>query len=506
MALSDNKRIAMNSAILYAKLILSTLIGLYASRLVLQALGVSDYGIYTVVGGVVAMMNFLGTTMVSVTNRYIVVEMGKGESGDCNKVFNTTLAIHIFLALLILVLGETIGVYYVENILHVPEGKTADALFVLHASIAACILNVLYVPYNGLIMAREKFLFTSCVEIARTLVKLALVIWLVTYMGNRLKAFSLIVVLFSALLPISMYLYCYVKDRQIIRWNFNRCWSDYTDIFKFTFWMMIGALASIGQSQGANMVVNLFFSTAVNAAYGIANQVNSYVMMFVKSFNQAAIPQIMKNQENNAERSINLVYATTRYSFFILLLPAFPLLLNMNHVLILWLGKAPIYTSSFASLLLVCSLIRCLGAGFDAIIQATGKVKLNQIVYSVAYLAVLPAAYFLYKAGFPVDTVNVLIIIAAIIVLVFQTFYLSRITDLTIMGYVRKTLLPVLGVTLALLPAMYLDSLLPDDNRGFLLSLCLSAVWVILTVYCVGMKKEERERMNSLVKKLVKKI
>lgn len=506
MALSDNKRIAMNSAILYAKLILSTLIGLYASRLVLQALGVSDYGIYTVVGGVVAMMNFLGTTMVSVTNRYIVVEMGKGESGDCNKVFNTTLAIHLFLALLILVLGETLGAYYVNSIMHLPGGRTADALFVLHASIAACVLNILYVPYNGLIMAREKFLFTSCVEIVRTLVKLALVIWLVTYMGNRLRAFSLIVVLFSALLPISMYLYCYVKDRQIIRWNFNRCWHDYTDIFKFTFWMMIGALASIGQSQGANMVVNLFFSTAVNAAYGIANQVNSYVMMFVKSFNQAAIPQIMKNQENNAERSINLVYATTRYSFFILLLPAFPLLLNMNHVLILWLGKAPIYTSSFASLLLVCSLIRCLGAGFDAIIQATGKIRLNQIVYSVAYLAVLPAAYFLYKAGFPVNTVNVLIIIAAIVVLVFQTFYLSRITDLTIMGYVRKTLLPVLGVTLALLPAMYLDSLLPDDNRGFLLSLCLSAVWVILTVYCVGMKKGERERMNSLVKKLVKKI
>lgn len=501
MALSDNKRIAMNSAILYAKLILSTLIGLYASRLILQALGVSDYGIYTVVGGAVAMMNFLGTTMVSVTNRYIVVEMGKGEAGNCNKVFNTTLTIHLFLALLILVLGETLGVYYVNNIMHLPEGKTADALFVLHASIAACILNILYVPYNGLIMAREKFLFTSCIEIVRTLVKLALVVWLVTYMGNRLRAFSLIVVIFSAFLPISMYIYCRLKDRAVIKWHFNRCWHDYTEIFKFTFWIMIGALASIGQSQGANMIVNLFFSTAVNAAYGIANQVNSYVMMFVKSFNQAAIPQIMKNQESNAERSINLVYATTRYSFFILLLPAFPLLLNINHVLALWLGKAPIYTSSFASLLLVCSLIRCLGAGFDATIQATGKVKLNQIVYSVAYLAVLPIAYVLYKWGLPVNTVNVLIIIAAIVVLVFQTFYLSRITDLTVSGYVRKTLLPVLLVSIAILPAIYLDTLLPHNGTGSLISLCLSTIWVILAVYYVGMHKEERVRVIGLIKK-----
>lgn len=502
MALSDNKRIAMNSAILYAKLIVSTLIGLYASRIVLQALGESDYGIYTVVGGVVAVMNFLGTTMVSVTNRYIVVEMGKGEEGDCNRVFNTTLVIHIGLVLLVLLLGETVGVYYVHHILHLPEGKTADALFVLHASIAACMLNIVYIPYNGLIIAREKFLFTSCVEIGRTLLKLGLVIWLAAYAGNRLRAYALIVVAFSALLPMAMYAYCRVKDRLITTWRFNRRWRDYAEIFQYTFWMMIGAVASIGQFQGANMVVNLFFTTAVNAAYGIANQVNSYVMLFVRSFNQAALPQIMKNQAQHAQRSLALVYATTRYSFFILLLPSFPLLMNIDAVLSLWLGKVPAHTAAFATLLLICNLIRSLGAGFDATIQATGKIRLNQIVYSAAYLSVLPIAYYLYKAGFPVNTINVLIIIAAIVVLVFQTFYLARITDLTVKDYVSKTLWPSLCVALALLPAVYLHRLLPEGTTGFLLSLCLSTLWAALAILLLGITREERARVAHLLRNL----
>ena len=457
MALSNNKRIALNTGIIYVKLLLSIIVGLYTSRLILLALGAEDYGLYTVVGGVVSMMNFLGITMMSVTYRYIVVEFGKGELGNPQKVFNTSLVIHIVLAVLLIFVGETFGIYFITNVARIDSSKIADALFVLHLSLASTCFVILSVPYNGLIVAREKFVFTAFVEIGRTVLKFIMVIGLSYYCGNRIRMFSVIMTVFSIILPISMYIYCFVKDRTIIKWKFNRNKSDYNGILGYAVWIMIGALASIGQNQGSNIVINLFFGTVVNAAFGIGFQINNYVMMFVQGLNQAAVPQIMKSQSSNdTARSANLVNGIGRIAFFIMLLPATPLLLNMDFVLKVWLKKVPDYTSIFASLLLIGGLIRCLGAGFDAAIQATGKIKPFQIFYSVAYLIVLPVAYMLFQLGLPPYTIIICTIMAASSILVFQVIYLSKVTNFEISQYLNNTVKKCVLVFVCLTPLLHL--------------------------------------------------
>ncbi len=501
----NNKRIAKNTAVLYVKLILSVIIGLYTSRVILQALGASDYGLYTIVGGVVSMMNFLGVTMMSVTYRYIVVEFGKGDEGDPRKVFNTSLVIHIALVLLLLMVGETFGVYYVTHVANIAPIKIDDALYVLHLSLAATSFVILSVPFNGLIVAREKFVFTAVVEIGRTLLKLGMVVALAYYCGNRLRMFAIIMAIFNIILPVSMYIYCFIKDRGIVRWQFNKKRSDYSGILGYAFWIMIGAVASMGQNQGSNMIINLFFNTVVNAAFGIGFQINNYVMMFVQSLNQAAIPQIMKSQSShNTERSLSLIYGIAKIAFFIMLIPVVPLILNMDFVLKAWLKDVPQYTNVFATLLLVGGLIRCLGAGLDSSIQATGKIRPFQIFYSVAYLMVLPAAYVLFVVGFPVYTIIICTILASVAVLVFQVRYLSRITEFEPMYYLRHTVFPCLAVVACSLPLFLLKLFATGTVVSFLMSSVVSLVGILCLIYMVGCTSEERNIVKRSIKRFLK--
>lgn len=502
---SDNKRIAKNTAVLYIKLILSIVIGLYTSRVILQALGASDYGLYTIVGGIVSMMNFLGVTMMSVTYRYIVVEFGKGETGNPQKVFNTSLVIHIALVLLLLIVGETFGVYYITHIANIDSTKIDDALYVLHLSLAATSFVILSVPFNGLIIAREKFVFTAIVEIGRTLLMLGLVIAMSYYCGNRLRMFAIIMALFTVILPISMYVYCFFKDREIIRWQFNRKRSDYAGILSYAFWIMIGAVATIGQNQGSNMIINLFFNTIINAAFGIGFQINNYVMMFVQSLNQATIPQIMKSQSShNNERSLTLIYGIGKIAFFIMLIPVVPLIINMDFVLKLWLKDVPPYTGIFATLLLLGGLIKCMGAGIDTSIQATGKIRPFQIFYSIAYLLVLPISYLLFKMGFPVYSIIICTILATIGVLVFQAIYLSQITEFNVNHYLKYTIAKCLLVGVGALPLFFLILIVKNNILFFLTSSLFSIVWIMCVIFMLGLTKEEKMVLIHSIHKIFK--
>lgn len=502
---SDNKRIALNTAVLYVKLILSVFIGLYTSRVVLQALGASDYGLYTVVGGIVTMMNFLGTTMVSVSYRYIVVEFGKKEHGDPNKVFNTVMVIHIVLMFLLLFVGELFGTYYINNIAKFDPAKIDDAIFVLHMSLIATALNIISIPYNGLIIAREKFVYTAIVEIGRSLLKLVLVIFLLHYLGNKLRLYSVIAAFYSAILPISLFVYSFIKEKSTIKWRINKKLSDYKEICKYAFWIMFGALACMGQNQGSNMIINYFFNTVINAAFAIGFQINSYVMMFVQSLNQATVPQIMKSQSgHNTERSLALVYGVAKIAFFIMLISAVPLILNMDFVLKAWLKNVPTYTEVFASLLLIAGLVKTMGAGFDSVIQASGKIRNNQIFYSCAYLSVLPIMFILFKLGAPVYISIVCLIVVAIVVLIFQANYLTKITDFDINKYVRKTTVPCLLVGGCTIPLIIFRYIWPDGLYGFLTFSLFSLCWILVDIFLLGLTKEEKGKVLFILSKIKK--
>lgn len=490
MDLTDNKKIVINSAILYSKLIISTFIGLYSSRLVLQALGVSDYGLYNVIGGVVIMMNFLGATMSSVTNRYIIVELGKGEEGNCQKIFNTTLTIHILIAILIIFAGETIGTYYVDNIANIDNHKITDANFILQMSLIACGINIIGTPFNGLIIAKENFLYPAVIEILRSIIKLVLIYTLLYYIGNKLRLYAVLMAGIESSLPICIMIYCYIRERAIICWNFNTNIKDYISIVKYTFWMLIGAIASIGQVQISNIIINIYFGTIANAAYSIANQISSYLMTFVRSFNQAVQPQIMK--KFNTKHSNNLIYISTRFSFLFLLLPCFPILLNLDFILKIWLNEVPQFTHTFCTYLIIINLIKVLSSGFDTSIQASGRIMINQLVFSILYLAIMPISYYLYKIGYPINTINILILIATILFTIFQLLYICSFTELSIKYYFLSTIIPITKVCLSLLPVVYLQQYIPSNNKGLIYSIIISELWVCLSIYILALTKNEK--------------
>ena len=506
--ISDNKRIAYNTIILYVKLIVSVVIGLYTSRLILLALGASDFGLYNVVGGVVSLLNIIGVTMVSTSYRYISVEIGKGEKGNPNKVYNTILTIHVVLALLFILFGVIIGFWYIDNYLYVDYGKISDARYVMVVSMITTALSILSVPSNGLIIAREKFYFTSITEITQTVLKLLLIVYVLKpYGGNRLRLYTNLVAFVTLLAPVSYTLYCYAKEGLITKWSFNKKWKDYFGVISFTGWMMISTLSFMGVAQGAAMIINYFFGTVVNAAFGIANQVQSMLMLAPRVVLQATSPQIMKSYgEGNQERALSLVYLCTKYCFFIFLLIVVPCILFMDELLCIWLTDVPDYTSLFTTFMIIATLVGALTNGLDPLVMATGKIRFFQLGYAVIFLSLLPIIVLLYKLGFPPYSNAIVMIILTFLSIITQLFIVCRISDFKIKDYFEHTLYPVLIVLVLITPLFILRAFVsPSSTPSVFIMLFFSFVWVGGIIYFAGLTGEEKSNVqNILIKKIGK--
>lgn len=506
--MNDNKKIALNTTILYIKLAISVIIGLYTSRIILLSLGVDDYGLYSVVGGIVTIMNFLGASMLSTSYRFLAIEMGKGENGNLNKIYNTVFITHVVLAIFLIVVGETIGVYYINNYLNVEPQKIPDALYVLHWSLISSAFVVISVPSNGLIIAREKFLFTTSVEIGRSILKLLMVIGLNYYSGNKLRLFAIIMVIFNLILPICYTLYCFIKEKKIVKFKLNTEWKSYKEIISYALWIMIGSLATMLQTQGAIILVNSFFTLAMNAAYGIANQVNSYIQMLGKSLGQATVPQIMKSYSaGNKGRTMFLVFVISKYSFFLMLFPSISLLISIENILKIWLSNVPQYSTAFILCMLINGLVYTLECGFDSAIQATGKIKLNQIGFSIISLSVFPTAFILYKLGAPAYTITMVSIIASIANIIFHSFILRRLTNFRFKDYYTQTLKPAFKVLIfTILVSIYLRYEINIENiwLSVVLKTIISLLSTSIIIMIFGINKAERDKIRFIIKKKFK--
>lgn len=496
MQTDNKKRIIKNTSFLYIKLFISTIIGLYTSRLVLQILGVSDFGLYSIVGGIVVIMNFLGSVLTSTSYRFIAVELGKdNHHNNINRIYNTILIVHYLIALLLLIIGNIVGAYYISNIMNIDTDKIDDAIFVLHWAILSSVATIISIPSSGLIIAKEKFLYTSIVEILRNVIKLILIISLFYYTGNALRMYSIINFIFMSIVPVSSIIYCKLKYKSETRFSFNKNWSDYRTIIVFAGWSTIGAGSIIALNQGNAIILNYFLSTAINAAYGLANQINSYVMMFVKNIGQAAVPQIMKQYSagKNSE-SIGIVYNIAKFSFFFILLPAIPCLICMNAVLKLWLGDVPQYTGTFATLVIISNFFWCLSVGFDSTIQASGKIKWYQIIFSIINIAILPINYMLLKNNFQPFYVIANLILTNLLIWLLQIVLLHRMAILNLMDYYHSTILPAIKVLFGVSPLFiigYLYSINDFTDICFVTVICTA--WIILLELFVGINRYERK-------------
>jgi len=491
--MSENKTIAKNSIILYFRLLATTIIGLYASRIVLLELGAENFGLYAVVGGLVAMMSFLNTSMISTSNRFIAVEIGKKEGSDLKKVFNTLLIIHILFSVLLVLTAEFAGVWYVRNYLNVDASKISDALFVLHLSTISAVIATIIIPYQGLITANEKFKLRAVVEIINSLLNLGVVLLLVYHSGNKLRAYAVYILMVQLLVALIYYIYSRYKYFDIIKWKINRQASDYVEVSRFFGWQLVYVFGSVGSKQGAAIIINLFFGTLLNAAFGIASRVFEFVFSFVKNLNQAALPQIMKNfSGGNQDRSLKLIYKLSKLTYFIMLIPAVPIILSIDNLLVIWLKNVPQYTSVFVVLLIINGLVSCLESGFDATIDATGRIKQTKIIFSILFLLTLPLIYLLYSLKFPPYTITILYVIVEIVFLLFQTRILSKLTEFKFSAYFSLTIRPVFFVTLLIVPQYFLSNIFGSGLMNFFLLSIISVLLTIITIYFFGLSREER--------------
>lgn len=501
--MNDNKKIAINTIILTIKLVISLVCSFVVSRMVLQALGADNYGLYNVVGGIVSMLALISTSMVTTSYRYIAVEIGKGDKGDPQKVYSTLLFIHVVLGALLIIVGEPLGAYYINNYLNITNASVSDAHFVFIFSLVASFFSIISVPCNGLLIANERFLPSAIIGILESLLKIVIGIVLLYYLGNRLRLYALLMVILSITIRMAYQFYCRKHYPKIVKFKFNKNKEDYKEIASFTSWMFLGASSVVGRTQGVAMVINLFFRNSINAAFGIANQIGSVANQFTSTLRQSVVPQIMKNQDGNSTRSLSLVLAISRYTFLIMLIICVPLLLTIDTLLALWLGSdnIPPLTSMFATFLLIDGLVVSVRAGFDASIQASGIIRKNQIGYTIINISIIPIVFFLYKIGLPAYMNVIVGVLLSIATTIFQASIMKEQTSFTYHDYWHKTVLPALYTTMVAFVPMIGIRMIIGNNEYVVLSFAIfSAIWTCAVVFFVGISKRERANVIEYVK------
>ncbi len=491
--IQDNKLIAKNTVILYFRLIITSIISLISSRFVLNGLGHSDFGLYSVIGSVVVMMAFLNTVMVSTSYRYIAFEMGRDNDEGVNKVFNISLVIHISLALLVLITTETIGVNYVKVFLNIENKRVADAIFVLRLSAYLTVFNILSVPFQGLITANEKFSVRAVFEISRSIFNLCSAILIINFLGNKIRLYSLLMTISSIIVASFFFIYCYKRYNSIIKWKFQTDVAKYKEMLNFSGWIMLGAAASVGQKSFSALLINSFFGTLFNAAYGIANSVNNIVTSFTNTLSQAAIPQITKSYSaGNNNRSINLTAYISKYSMFLILLVSTPILLETEFLIELWLGNAPKDTVKMIQLVVVNSIISSLGSGLPALIQASGKIKWFQVILSFLSLLSIPIGYFLFLIGQPPHTIFFSFIVTSIINIVLWQVLLKKIINFDVKSFLKTSYLRVLYVILLIMPLFVFNTWFNKGRVDVIVVFILSILTVMASIFLVGLDKNEK--------------
>ena len=502
--IKDNTLIFKNSGILFFRLLFTSVIGLFTSRFIIQSLGASDFGLYSVVGGIVVMMAFLNTVMISTTYRFIAYEMGKENKEGVNNVFNISLVIHLCIALLILVLSETAGIYYIKNYLNVTSYKIPDALFVLRFSTYATVISIISIPYQGLVTAQEKFVPRATIEVIRSIIGFLIALVIMYHMGNRLKLYALLVTLASVVPTALFFFYCKKKYGEIVKWNFQRKKSEYKHMLSYSGWLMFGTASWIGQRQGSDLIINVFFGTVLNASIGIANQVNSIVLMFARNLGQAAIPQITKSVSGeNLGRTNSLVAYISKYTCFLMLIPSLPILLETEFLMTLWLGNLPPYTIIFCKLLIINGFIECLSYGIPSVIMATGKVKYFMVISGLISLISLPIAYMLFKIGFPPYTIGLIFILTGAMNIVVSQVLLKKIINFDIRFFLKTSYLRILYVLALLMPLFFIHDLFPAGLSRFIYFSFIAVVSLFIIIYLVGIEKKEKDILNKEIMKFI---
>lgn len=492
---SNNKRIAKNTMLLYVRMLFLLIINLYTSRIVLQKLGVIDFGIYDVVGGIIAMLGFMNSSLSAASSRFITYDIGAGNMEDLKSTFGNILSIHFIMAVFILVIGETIGLWFLRTQLQIPVDRQFAAFWVFQFSILTSIINIISVPYNALIIGHERMSAFAYISIVEATLKLFAVFMLAVSDFDKLILYSLLLFLVQVVVR---FVYGFYSNKHFeeahtkLRYDKKR----FKEIFSFAGWTMNGNLAVIGYTQGLNVLLNMFFGPAVNAARGLAVQVQNACSQFCSNFQMALNPQLTKSYaKGDLEDMHKLLKLSSKFSFFILLFIAMPIMFEAEFVLKIWLKDVPEHTANFLRLVLVPGLLYTLANPIIMSVHATGKLKKFQIVEGSLLLMIVPIAYFFLKL-FDIEPEWVFVV--HIVVELFTQYARLRIVlpmiKMDLSDYIKGVIYPVLIVSVltSVIP-YFVDGYIRTEWGNFIMVCVACTISNIFIMYLLGCSKGEKQ-------------
>ncbi len=500
----NNKRIAKNTFILYIRMFFTMGVSLFTSRVVLNTLGIEDYGVYSIVGGIVSLFSFFNSAMTSATQRFLAFDIGKNDIIQLKKTFNATLNIHIGISVLVLVLAETIGLWFVNCKLNLPVDRMIAVNWVYQFSVFTFLLGIIQVPYDALIVAREKMDIYAYMSILEVLLKLIIIYLLVVFSYDKLILYAGLLFLVSFFVRSIHIQYCKWKYKES-KYEFYFDKSFYKVLLSYSGWNLFGNIAAVARGQGSNILLNLFFGTVLNAAYGITMQVQGTVQSFVSNFQLAVNPQIIKYYAGgNIEQCLKLIFQSAKFSYFLMFIITFPIIFNIDFILELWLKNPPKHTTTFVVLCLISLLVECVSGPLMVGAQATGNIKWYQIIIGTLIFLNLPISYLLLKTYHNPDLIYYTSIIISLISLVFRFFFLKKIMKFPISNFIYNVLLRIVFVSILVILISYFVLhfiFVKNEILYFFINVIFIEFFIILFVYGIGLNKEEKKLINGLISK-----
>ncbi|MDR2470805.1 MAG: hypothetical protein LBD09_01680 [Treponema sp.] len=494
---SNTIRIAKNTLTLYFRQILTMLVSLYTARQVLAALGVENYGIYNVVAGVVVLCSFLNGAMISGTQRFLNYYLAKDDIKTARDVFSISFIIYFLLSIFIILLSETIGLWFFNSKLNISEGRRTSALITYQIAILSTIINILHIPYNATIIAYEKLSFFALLSIFESILKLAVAFLLRLALFDVLICYAVLNCIVGIIIFFFYKIFCN-KTFLVSRFIFCKNKILFKKICGFSGWSTLGSFANAISTQGANVLLNIFSGTAANAAMGIATQINTAVYQFVGNFQTSFNPQIIKlYARKEYDDFIDLVLRASKLSYFLLFIFALPLYINIDMVLYYWLKNVPEYTAAFTRLIIIFLLIDAISGPLWVSVQAAGNIKKYQIVVSCLIFSNLPISWGFLRFGYSAVSVLVVRVMVNAITAIFRIFYLKNKIKLPVSRFFYHVVLPIIAITCI---SGFLTAYLHSKTaglKGFFITCLCSVISNLVLFYFIGLNANERSWLKK---------
>lgn len=490
---NSNKALAYNSIILYGKLVINTVCALFTTRFALQALGIVDYGLYSVLGGIIGFIAIFNTIMLLTSNRFIAVAIGKGDVDKINEQFNVNLLIHVVLAILALSIAYPLGEWYIPRYINY-DGLLSDAMAVYLVSVMGSAASFVGVPYNGLLLAKEKFIVFSTVDVVCHLFKLTTAWVLMYYFQDKLMIYALAMAILTAVPTVVYMVYCSRRFGEMVRLKFVKDKRKYSQVLTFSAWVSVGAFASVVRNQGAGLVVNAFFNTVMNTAMGVASNINSYVSLFAQNVKQPMAPQITKSYSNgDKDRTDELLMMSTKYTFLLTLLVGSVFLAAPEWLLGLWLGEVPQFAAVFLVLFIIDNLVQSMNSGVGVLILASGKIGLYQIMLSTLNLLSVALGYVMLRHGEPAYFLLVAYIVVSVLTFFAIQFILRRQLNYDNSMLWRNSFFPSLAVVILFVPILFVP-IFPHP----VIKILVVFSYLCMLEYLVGLNNKERNKVRQI--------